>query len=500
MGGQRRRDLVGLVGEATVQVLAVPVELRLDLAVVVVEKRRQRCAGRFKGALRCDRPIADEFGDLFGHAVHRLVQGVALDRNHVVEAVACLGQARGQTITLGYDRARDARAGLVEPSHDGFPGAGKPALKILRLADQGLTHRVRRAGEPLNQVATTRADIQGAGLADMDERRADFLPLDTQRARHPVARLADCRDQSLGHPVEVARKALVRAGNRPAHLVSIREDRLALRGEFIDERAHAAFVLAVGPFEVRHFGADESLELAGARQSALDAVAHGSDFAADRLRQRHHLLGGDRLRLGEAHRHLHHGARGQPHLLCAAREGGRHEEKQKRPDDGEQHQRRARLQQAAVGEVGAVGVEIEDTDKDPGNGGEARHNHRRAARLGLHGAQDLSHGLAIVVCGAGVGRYRRPILQGHRPRGGGPRSPAAWLREQGIVVDIGKLGPVRAIAPLRLAEGLGRGVDCGAVIELGLDAAGFLRARLRSPRFGLSRRTLGRSGGFFDVG
>jgi hypothetical protein len=57
------------------------------------------------------------------------------------------------------------------------------------------------------------------------------------------------------------------------------------------------FVVAEWPLERRDFVGHEGFEFAGARDRALDAVAHGGDFAADRLTDGHHRVGGRALGL-----------------------------------------------------------------------------------------------------------------------------------------------------------------------------------------------------------
>ncbi len=184
-----------------------------------------------------------------------------------------------------------------------------------------------------------------------------------------------------------------------AHLLGIADDGLALGRQFVDQRAHAALVIAEGALDVRDFGAHQRFQFAGAGQRPLDAVAHGGDLAADRLAEGHHLLGGDGLRLGKAHGDLEHGAGGEPHLLCPAHQRCRHEEEQQRTHHGEQHQRHLGLQQARAGELAAIGVKVDGADRDPQYGGEAGDDHGRARGPCLQRAQDGADALLVVVGG-----------------------------------------------------------------------------------------------------
>ena len=82
-------------------------------------------------------------------------------------------------------------------------------------------------------------------------------------------------------------------------------------------RADAHFVVVVGVLERGDLVGDQRLELGGARQRALDAVAHGGDFAADRLADGDDGFARHRLRLGEPHGDLGHGLGDEPQFLRA---------------------------------------------------------------------------------------------------------------------------------------------------------------------------------------
>ncbi len=120
---------------------------------------------------------------------------------------------------------------------------------------------------------------------------------------------------------------------------------VALAAEILQERADAHFVVVVGVFERGHFVGDQRLELGGARQRALDAVAHGGDLAADRLADGDDRLARNRLGLGEPHRDFGHRLRDQPHFLRAHRHVGEHvEEHDRREVDRAEHRQHRRGQ------------------------------------------------------------------------------------------------------------------------------------------------------------
>ena len=125
---------------------------------------------------------------------------------------------------------------------------------------------------------------------------------------------------------------LVRVVDHRAHAAAVGDDGLALVGHFGDQRANAAFVVGIGALERRDFGTHQRLELGGARQRALDAVAHRGDFAADRLGERGDMLARHRFGLGEPQRDLGDRARRDAQFLQAARQGGKAEEQDRRSE------------------------------------------------------------------------------------------------------------------------------------------------------------------------
>ena len=98
----------------------------------------------------------------------------------------------------------------------------------------------------------------------------------------PRMRVAD----DVAGRVELVLQRLVGAGDRGAHALGMGDDGFALAAEAIDQGADARLVLGIGALDLVDFGVDQRLELDGARQRALDAFAHGRDFAAHGLADR----------------------------------------------------------------------------------------------------------------------------------------------------------------------------------------------------------------------
>ena len=104
--------------------------------------------------------------------------------------------------------------------------------------------------------------------------------------------------------------------------------------KFAEQIADAHFVVVIGALERGDFVVHQRFQLGGARERALDAVAHGGDFAADGLADGHDLLARGGLRLRQPHRHLGHGLGDQAQVLRAAEHVGEHVEEDHRHDDG----------------------------------------------------------------------------------------------------------------------------------------------------------------------
>ena len=186
-------------------------------------------------------------------------------------------------------------------------------------------------GEAVDQVLAARGELADHGFAGGGERDGDLLAALGQRHGDAVAGVGDVLGDRLGGDAQVLRQRLLGADDRGADALRVDDDRLALAGEVVDQRAHARLVVGIGALERRDLVVDEELQFAGAGERALDAVADGGDFAADRLADIDHRVGGDVLGLGQALRDVGDRAGDDPHLLRAPDHRG------DRPDERDRH-------------------------------------------------------------------------------------------------------------------------------------------------------------------
>ncbi len=201
------------------------------------------------------------------------------------------------------------------------------------------------------------------GVAVARQHEIDFLGLRAKRRRHAGPCLLDALGDARACDFQFLRQLFVRAGNRLAQPVRVADDGLTLRGEFVDQGADAAFVIAVGAFEVCHLGAQNGFQFAGSGERAFDAVAHGGDFAADRLRQRHDLLGRNTLGFRQPDGDLLHRARSHAHLLRTARKARRRVEEGDRAECDESEKRRLTHRQRPLPRsVKRINVEAGDAE------------------------------------------------------------------------------------------------------------------------------------------
>ena len=136
-------------------------------------------------------------------------------------------------------------------------------------------------------------------------------------------RLVDLLGDQLADLRNVVAEVEMDAVDGVADLLGLADQRVALAAEILQQAADAHLVVVVGVLERGDLVCDQRLELGGARQRALDAVAHGGDFAPDRLADGDDRLARDRFRLGEPHGDLGHGLGDEPQFLRAPRPCGR---------------------------------------------------------------------------------------------------------------------------------------------------------------------------------
>ena len=508
MAGQRVHRRLRDIGEARMQLFAVLGEIVAHAGVALLDQTGERNARRAEALMRGVGLLGDELGDALSGVVQALVQLFAMDIDDFVEAVAGFDQAGGEAVAARGNGLGDARAGFVDALGDFLPtrakienqrfaGALQARVHFGDALRQGLRDRfggvgeigrhlragVGQAAQDVRAAFGERIDQRVAGRA---ERRGDFLALDAERCRHLVAGGGDAGDDAVGYAVEILGESFMRAGDGAAHAVGVGDDRLAFAGEFVDQRPHAAFVVGVGAFEIGDFGANHGFQFAGARDGALDAVAHRGDFAANGLRQRDDLLGGDRLGFGEAHGDFGHRAGGGAHLLRAAHqqagddeEGGGTEQREHQQRGFGTAEERAFARPAARG-----GKCVKRPEQRPERGERHADNHGRRADARLQGLQNLTDMGAVVVGGRAGGERR-----------GRRRGRLGGLRRSGFRSGRSRLGGRRFglrqmdVLNSRQARrrGLGRRLR-RLDFEFGALRRGALRQRLGRLRFGLDRR------------
>ena len=335
-------------------------------------------------------------------------------------------------------------------------------------------HRRAGLGQPPDHVGTMRRNLVHQPVARAAQRQADFLALRPQRACHPAAGLADAFGNLGRGSGEILRQGFLRRADRAAHPVGIADNRLAFAGQQIDQRADATLVVAIAALQVADFGMHQRFELAGPCQRPLDAIAHRGDFAADRLAQRHHLFGRQRLGLGQAHRDFSHGARRQAHFLGAAQQRSCDKGQHDRGECRQHDQRRFRTDLEYC--LPCKGENIIPASRQPDQRSPEGDAERRIARTHIHGPEHLPGRAPVVIGrrrggrhhfgrrgGRGKRRSRGGRCGGRGWRGGGNWGRGRLRRREGSGLAIGRQQPFidfRQLGCARLWRGGTRRTGC----------------------------------------
>ena len=344
--------------------------------------------------------------------------------NALIEQGGDLFAMGGERLGRGFEQGDGARGALFEQAGDLFAGGGEGFIQRGAMHGDGVVDAVAGFGDARDEALAGRCDLvdetrsvfadgQNETFASDAEVTAEFFRLIAERGADAGASFADLIGDARASLGEFARDGFLRLRHHLANAVGVAHDGFALGGELIDQRAHAPFVVGIGSLEVRDLVVDEHFELAGARQRTLDAIAHGRDLAADRLRQHHHLIGGKALGIGKADCHLAHGTRRVTHFLDAPRQGGGDEEEGGRAEAGERIKGDLRL-----GEGGAtLRIGMEADKAEPDGGGEEGCDGGGIAGAILQGLKNLADRPAIVIGGLGGGREQGGgSLRGHGRR------------------------------------------------------------------------------------
>ncbi|CDX54351.1 hypothetical protein MPL1032_190028 [Mesorhizobium plurifarium] len=336
--GGGRRDDVGHIGA--------------DLGLALIDHRRQRVLALGEGVGDFLRALHHRLVDLTGA---RFEGGVELLRAGVERLGAGLELANQRLAAFGQrplDAAearfefRTQRARRAAQQRDHAMGAvveqvGQRARQAVRGVGQLGDTGIEEAGESLAGGRKPVGDAIQARFDGIEDRRRAFINAVDQR----VAGIVD-RHRQLGRGVEdrvaddIAGRAdlvaqrLVRAGDGSAHALGMRDDRLALAAQTVDQRTDAGLVLGIGAFDLADFAVDKRFELDGASERPLDAFAHGCHLAANGLADHHDAVLGKVFRLRQAEGDLGHGLRGDAHFLRAPDHGGERPEQDDRNDRG----------------------------------------------------------------------------------------------------------------------------------------------------------------------
>ena len=454
---ERGGALRQIARHGVVQRLAAQFEFVMGLAVGVLEQADDFRLGVIESAAGGLDMFADPRREPLGRLRQRLVERAALIGDGFVNDAAGFGETHDETVALVADRLRETRAEFLETLDDA--GAARAEVYCDRLAarlqlssdvlgafSEAPRHVVARAGDLLRDVVARlgeRADdplaMRGQrrleAVAGFFERELDFLAFRSERGGDARARVAHRFGEMGGGRGELLRKRVAGAEKRGAGVVGVHDDRFALARQLVDQQSDAAFVFRIGAFEVRHLRAHDDFKLAGARQRPFDPVAHRGGLAADRLRERHDLFGGDGFGFDEADRHLGHGVGDKAHLMRAAGHQSGYEEKDDRRDERRESQNGLGRDQRPVRFENLVLVEI-DIEKPAGGPQRHRgegHPHDRAVGLDLQRLSQFADGAAVVIGrrkGRRDHRLRPPRLRDGalrwRDRAGG--GGFGWLR------------------------------------------------------------------------
>ncbi len=262
-------------------------------------------------------------------------------------------------------------------------------------------HFLAGTRELLEQVAAAIADRVDHGIAGAPERERDVLALLGERAGDALGGIIDAGRDQLAHRCDVLGEAKMHVAQRIAHLLGLVDQRLALARQVFDQAADPELVVVIGALERRHFAVHQAFELGRAGERPLDAVAHGGDFAPDRLADGHHRLAGDRVRLAEPHRHLDHRTGDQAQLLRPHHHIGDHHEEhdRQRHHHGEAEQRDAPLRQQGARIRLEEGPGRRHRDDGPADREQERDQVGGARGTLLQRLQDLADRLAVVIGG-----------------------------------------------------------------------------------------------------
>ena len=117
LGERLDRDACRLA-DGRLQIVRVLVEMVANVAAISFELRHELLARGLEQRLGRRVLLGNLAGDALARAAERFEQGLAVNDDGLVDAVAGIVEGRGEALTVGGDAVGDPRAGLVHALHD----------------------------------------------------------------------------------------------------------------------------------------------------------------------------------------------------------------------------------------------------------------------------------------------------------------------------------------------------------------------------------------------
>ncbi len=325
-----------------------------------------------------DAALAEQLGQRRGAVLDRFGEGEGT-------TVECFGEGRHALVD---GRAELHRAALER--------AGDGARAILE-GDVEAVGAIVECGE---QMARALVDERNEAFGPLAERAVQRIAGSLERLGEVAARFDDRAGNALRDHVEIEDETSVALGDCLAHALGVGNHRFALAGEFLDQGAHARFIVGIGALEGGDLVVDHHFELAGAAQRALEAVAQRVDLAAHGLADRGDLFGGGGFGFSEPDRGMRHRGRSVAQVLRAA------DQRRNREESEDWQHRKCGKAEEIVGDEIAWRAEIlaiaHERDREDREHPEGRNEHRdvgrRRTRPRLQSVED-SRALEPVVIG-----------------------------------------------------------------------------------------------------
>ena len=367
---------------------------------------------------------------------------VGMDADHAAHRNGGLRESRGDPIAVRSDRIDNGGLRIIHAGDQVVASGGHVEQERVRRR----FHAVVDVADPLqNVVGCLPAGVRepgGHGFADAGDRNCELRPFGCEafdgRGPGPVhgdgdllgrfaerggdapAGFGQSLAQAQARGIQILDDAAMRVDDDVADTPAAGHDRLPLIGHFRDQRPNPAFAVGVGALERRHLRLHPRFELGSPGDRPFDAVSHGGQFAADRLRQGRDMIAGRRLWLGQTHRDLGDRARRLAQFAQTSGESGKSKHEKDRTKSRQRQQRRFRTQQRLFQRSRddrgpKVLVAVKRADRRPNQRSDHRQDEWGAAgRTRIHGLQDRADRLAVVIGrrGRGERRFRLGLTDG----------------------------------------------------------------------------------------